>query len=56
VYQALAGEPDTDEIEATGVIYGHSRTEVGDIFDGSSSTLMVGETDIRSCSPILFSV
>jgi len=54
VFRAWAGEPDTDESEATGVIYGHSTTTVGDIFDGSSNTLMVGETDTSEDDPTRF--
>ena len=54
VFRAWAGEPDTDESDATGVIYGHSRTEIGDIYDGSSNTLMVGETDTSEDDPTRF--
>ena len=53
-FRAWAGEPDTSEERATGVIYGHSTTTVGDIFDGSSSTLVIGETDTAEDDPVHF--
>jgi len=54
VFRAWAGEPDTPEDRATCVIYGHSTTRVTEIFDGSSNTLMVGETDTSDDDPTRF--
>ena len=45
VWRAWAGEPQTSELRATGVIYGKSHTAIRDISDGTSQTLLVTEVD-----------
>jgi prepilin-type processing-associated H-X9-DG protein len=51
VWRGWAGEPQTPEDEATGVIYGRSHTAIRDIFDGTSQTLLVTEADKKEDDP-----
>ncbi|MBN2291391.1 MAG: DUF1559 domain-containing protein [Pirellulales bacterium] len=51
VPNAYAGEPRSSENQATGVIYGRSKTAVRDIIDGTSHTLLVTEFDVSQDDP-----
>ncbi len=51
VRRSHAGEPETSEDLATGVIYGQSETAIRDITDGTSQTLLVSECDADQDDP-----
>ena len=51
LFRGWAGEPRTDASEATGVIYGLSTTGIRHITDGTSNTLLIGETDTDKDDP-----
>jgi prepilin-type N-terminal cleavage/methylation domain-containing protein/prepilin-type processing-associated H-X9-DG protein len=54
VFRGWAGSPSTPESDATGVIYGQSKTAIRHITDGTSKTVLVTETDTDEDDPVRF--